>query len=54
MKTRRLCSLAAIALLILPSCDRKSPDLEKRIAELEKQKNEATDKQRELAGSCED
>ena len=47
MKPRHLAPFVLVSLLIT-ACDRQSPEAAKRIAELERQANEATSKQREL------
>ena len=48
MKSRISAALAAITVLVLPSCDKSSKDFEEKLIQLEKAANDATERQREL------
>ena len=54
MKNPHLLSLAAFALLVSVGCDKHSPDVAKKIAELEQKNHESADRQRELEQQLDD
>lgn len=54
MKNPHLIPIAALILLAASGCDRQSPEVAKKLAELEQKNQQATDRQRELEQELED
>ena len=54
MKNPSLISLAALVMFAASGCDKQSPDVAKKIAELERKNNEASARQRDLEQQLED
>ncbi|HEX7261191.1 MAG TPA: DUF6600 domain-containing protein, partial [Luteolibacter sp.] len=54
MKTPHLLPLAAIILLTASGCDKQSPEIAKRLAELEQRNQQAAERQRQLEQEIED
>jgi len=54
MKIPSILPIAALMILAVPACDRPSPEVARKIAELEQKNNEAAGRQRELEQQIED